>query len=179
MGRLIITINQINQTTEGIYPFHGKVCLNDLAEEEPNIVKLEPIQVEGEASIITPHLYQVAAKQKCIGKLLCSRCLVTFPTALESTWMEKFTDKKELAVDSEEETIHLITDGKIELNQYVREQLVIHLPYAPLCKPDCAGLCPECGVNKNEQVCSCNSQRIDPRLAKLQDLLAEDKDSVS
>jgi uncharacterized protein len=179
VGRLIITINQINQTTEGVYSFHGKVCLDDLAEEESNIVKLEPVQVEGEAIMLQPHLYQVSVKQKSVGKLLCSRCLTTFPTSLEASWIEKFTDKKELATDTEEETIHLVTDGQIELDLYVREQMVIHLPYAPLCKPDCAGLCPECGVNKNEQICSCNTQRIDPRLAKLQDLLAEDKDSVS
>ncbi|MCH5584958.1 DUF177 domain-containing protein [Shimazuella sp. AN120528] len=175
---MIITINQINQTADGVYPFQGKVYLEDLVEEEPNIVKLEPIQVEGEASRLDSHLYQVSAKQKCVGKLICSRCLTTFPTSLESSWFEKFTDKKELAIDTEEETIHLLIDGQIELELFVREQLVIHLPYAPLCKPDCAGLCPECGANKNEKSCDCNTERIDPRLAKLQDLL-EDKDSVS
>jgi uncharacterized protein len=179
VGRLIISINQINQTTEGIYPFEGKIYLDDLVEEEPNIVKLEPVQVEGKASIFGSHLYQVTAKQKCVGKLICARCLTAFPTSLEAKWQEKFTDKKELACDTEEETIHFFSDGQINLDLFVREQLLIHLPYAPLCKPDCAGLCPVCGVNKNEKPCECNTQRIDPRLAKLQDLLAEDKDSVS
>jgi uncharacterized protein len=179
VDRLIITIKQINQTAEGLYPFQDKICLDDLVEDEPNVVKLESVQVEGQASILRSHLYQVSAKQKCIGKLMCARCLTTFPTSLESSWVEKFTDKKELACDTEEETVHLITDGQIVLDLYVREQLVISLPYAPLCKPDCAGLCPVCGVNKNEELCDCNTSRIDPRLAKLQDLLGEDKDSVS
>lgn len=176
---MIITISQINQTPDGILSFQGNVHLDDLLEEEPTIVKLDPVQVNGQASSMRPHLYQVIVEQKTIGKLTCARCLTSFPTSLEASWNEKFTDKKELACDTEEEAILFLSDGQVDLTPYVREQLLIHLPYAPLCKPDCAGLCPVCGVNKNEATCSCNTERIDPRLAKLQDLLAEDKDSVS
>lgn len=176
---MIITLAQINQSPEGIFPFEGQISLEDLAEEEASIVKLDPVQVKGQITMLRPHLYQVQVNQKCVGKMICARCLSVFPTSLETTWGEQFTDKPELARDTEEETIMLISDGQIDLKSYVREQLVIHLPYAPLCKPDCAGLCPVCGVNKNEGKCSCNTERIDPRLAKLQDLFLDGKDSVS
>jgi len=43
-----------------------------------------------------------------------------------------------------------------------------------LCRPDCAGLCPECGQNLNEGVCDCARDTIDPRLAVLRSMLGED-----
>jgi uncharacterized protein len=41
----------------------------------------------------------------------------------------------------------------------------------PLCRPDCAGLCPECGANLNLTRCGCEHRWIDPRMAALQELL--------
>ncbi len=176
---MIITLSQINQSVDGVFPFQGQIQLADLVEEETVFEKLDPVQVKGEASILRSHLYQINVEQKCVGKLSCSRCLTTFPTSLEAVWSEKFTDKLELSFDTEDETIHYVADGQVDLTPYVREQLFIHLPYAPVCKPDCTGLCPVCGINKNEATCNCNTERIDPRLAKLQNLFTEGKDSVS
>jgi uncharacterized protein len=43
---------------------------------------------------------------------------------------------------------------------------VLELPMAPLCRDDCAGLCPQCGANRNEGDCGCVAPR-DPRWANL------------
>jgi uncharacterized protein len=40
------------------------------------------------------------------------------------------------------------------------------LPMKPLCRPDCKGLCPQCGLNLNDEACSC-APDVDPRLASL------------
>jgi uncharacterized protein len=177
--KLIITLSWINQTSEGVLPFQGHIYLNDLLEEELSIVKLDPVQVNGKANILRPHLYQVTVEQKCVEELTCARCLTPFPTTSTATWSEKFTDKMDQACETEEDTIYFLSDGQVDLTSYVREQQLIHHPYAPVCKPDCAGLCPVCGINKNETTCSCETKQMDPRLAKLQNLLAPDKNIVS
>ena len=61
-------------------------------------------------------------------------------------------------------------DGeKIDLEPLFREQFVLAVPYAPLCREDCKGLCPQCGIDRNTGTCNCEKP-IDPRLAALKGL---------
>jgi uncharacterized protein len=63
-------------------------------------------------------------------------------------------------------------DGKtIDLDPIVREQLLLALPVAVVCREDCKGLCAACGQDLNESDCGHGGQReLDPRLAKLKDI---------
>ena len=58
-------------------------------------------------------------------------------------------------------------DDKIDLGEVVREQLYLALPMKPLCREDCKGLCPVCGVNRNRETCTCQQEWVDPRMAAL------------
>lgn len=62
-------------------------------------------------------------------------------------------------------------DGYIDLAPLVRELSVLETPIQPICRPDCQGLCLECGQNLNEADCGCEPNPIDPRLSALQQLL--------
>ena len=62
-------------------------------------------------------------------------------------------------------------DGFIDLAPLVRELTVLETPIQPICRPDCQGLCMECGKNLNEGDCGCEPNPIDPRLSALQQLL--------
>lgn len=62
-------------------------------------------------------------------------------------------------------------DGFIDLAPLVRELTVLETPIQPICRPDCQGLCLECGQNLNEGDCGCKPNPIDPRLSALQQLL--------
>jgi uncharacterized protein len=58
-------------------------------------------------------------------------------------------------------------DGeRVDLEPLFREELVLAVPYAPLCKEDCKGLCSQCGADLNSGACGCRPP-IDPRLAAL------------
>ncbi|MBP6632887.1 MAG: DUF177 domain-containing protein [Kofleriaceae bacterium] len=58
-------------------------------------------------------------------------------------------------------------DGEtIDLEPLIRELLVLAVPYAPLCREDCQGLCPQCGTDRNTQTCQCQ-RPVDPRFAAL------------
>lgn len=62
-------------------------------------------------------------------------------------------------------------DGEIlDLEPLIRDALVLELPQAPVCRVDCEGLCPECGIDRNVQTCTCAPEHLDPRWAALQSL---------
>lgn len=63
--------------------------------------------------------------------------------------------------------------GIFNLAPLLREHFLLGVPTHPLCRPDCKGLCPECGVNWNEESCDHPKSDIDPRLAALKSLLPE------
>jgi len=62
-------------------------------------------------------------------------------------------------------------NGYIDLAPLVRELAWLGVPMQPLCKPDCQGLCMECGQNLNLGDCGCEVEVIDPRLSVLKQLL--------
>ena len=72
--------------------------------------------------------------------------------------------------DEENDEILLLEDGTVDLGELSREVFILNMPTKLLCREDCRGLCPGCGVNLNYEVCRCKKE-VDPRLAKLVQLL--------
>ena len=62
-------------------------------------------------------------------------------------------------------------DVHLDLGPEVREDFLLSIPMHAVCRPDCKGLCPQCGANWNEGPCDCREEQIDPRLAVLAQLL--------
>ena len=62
-------------------------------------------------------------------------------------------------------------DYKLDLDELATADILLELPSKHLCKPDCKGLCPDCGADLNETACDCGKHRIDPRLEALKDLM--------
>ena len=58
----------------------------------------------------------------------------------------------------------------VDLEPVVREAVMLELPIAPVCSEDCKGLCPNCGINRNEATCDCDTEVKDPRWAVLDGL---------
>lgn len=62
------------------------------------------------------------------------------------------------------------TGLEINLDALAWEEFIEALPQYPLCREDCAGLCPECGQNLNQSACGCSHENYDPRMEKLRGL---------
>ncbi|MGH7815576.1 MAG: YceD family protein [Candidatus Binataceae bacterium] len=71
----------------------------------------------------------------------------------------------ELRIDDLE--FSLYAGDEIDLSPLVREQILLALPTRPLCREDCRGLCPHCGVNLNRAECGCRAENHDPRWTAL------------
>lgn len=65
----------------------------------------------------------------------------------------------------------------LDLSEVIRQALLLAGPAEALCRVDCAGLCPECGGNRNLGECTCDTAPVDPRWAALQSLLTQEPDS--
>ena len=105
-------------------------------------------------------------------KLECGRCLKEFEfplkTELNVTFMpvtDENMDEELIDVDS-----YLYEDDKLEVATMIRDNMVFAIPLKQLCKEDCKGLCPKCGIDRNESKCSCPEKDIDARLSVLQKL---------
>lgn len=94
----------------------------------------------------------------------CRRCLAPVESTLSSPILEVYEPHP-----SEGET-QLLEGGEIDLEPVAREAVLLELPLAPLCRDDCAGLCPSCGADRNEVACDCAADEPDPRWAGLEGL---------
>lgn len=87
----------------------------------------------------------------CEIDLECMRCLEMFHTQLQSHFEELFYFH--YLRENQDAELFLPESGYMDLQDLVRDYLVMEIPYAPICKPDCKGLCPICGKNLNLGPC--------------------------
>jgi uncharacterized protein len=112
----------------------------------------------------------VEAQLSAIIATNCVRCLDATLTKVSSDFTELYAFDQR----TEDENELLVPEsGIIDLEPLARDYLMLDIPKLPLCKTDCAGLCPVCGENRNKTKCDCEAGNIDPRLSKLKDLLDE------
>ena len=71
----------------------------------------------------------------------------------------------------ESDTIITVPDMKLDVDEFVYSEVILDLPSKHLCNDTCKGICFKCGKNLNEGECGCNTREVDPRLAKLMELL--------
>lgn len=86
--------------------------------------------------------------------LTCVRCLEVFVRSGETRERTLFFHEKNPAAGEIE---RYGADGWIDLAPWVRELVLADLPFYPACRPDCLGLCPECGEDRNSGACRCPS----------------------
>ena len=100
----------------------------------------------------------------------CARCLieVTEPVVAGIRELFAYPDSATAATTDEDE-IPLVVDDRIDLEQVVRDEVVTALPMAPLCRPDCRGLCVECGGRLDDLEPDHSHEILDPRWAALRD----------
>ncbi|MEK7410267.1 MAG: DUF177 domain-containing protein [Actinomycetota bacterium] len=65
---------------------------------------------------------------------------------------------------------YLVVGEQLDLRPMVRELVLLSLPNAPLCRPDCPGMCPQCGADLQADPCACDAQLADERWAVLDEL---------
>lgn len=106
----------------------------------------------------------------------CDRCLksidVPIETEFDLTYIPASTYvRQETAELQEADLLVSVYEGDaIDVDEIVREQILLALPERALCREECRGLCPVCGIDRNTNGCACEEKEVDPRWAALKDL---------
>ena len=141
----------------------------EIADKTLNLIK--PIKIDGEIKK-TGDDNILEANIICEYTEYCDRCLKKFPNKVETVLSGRLVEmsKKNEAQDDVENLIFVEGDN-VHLDELVISSLLLSLPMKSLCDEGCKGLCPVCGIDLNKEQCDCEANDIDPRLAKLRELL--------
>ena len=105
----------------------------------------------------------------------CGRCLDPVTEDLDVDVVELFAYPDSTTEQtSEEDEVHRLEGDHLDLEPVVRDAVVLGLPWTPLCRPDCAGLCPDCGQRLDDLPAGHAHEQLDPRWAALTALVTED-----
>ena len=116
----------------------------------------------------TPQGLIVQADFSAETTLTCARCLTDFESGLDWSFTELYAFDKRSETES---GLLLPEDAHLDMAVLLYEYALLEIPISPLCKPNCKGLCVECGQNLNEKDCGHRPPESDSPFAKLKDLL--------
>jgi len=124
-------------------------------------------------------VHKDGAKYRLVGpvesrlRLGCSRCLESFDVPVSVSVDLMYLPHRvnggdgELEISDEDLSTAFYRDDEINLGLMIREQFQLSVPMKPLCRENCRGLCPMCGINLNSERCACDTSWRDPRLEAL------------
>ncbi len=111
----------------------------------------------------------------------CGRCLEPMHLTLREDFSlalnlvaqvaaEEGDDAADSELDEEQLNSLPVIDGVIDLRPVLLEEVLLRLPLHPVCTPECAGLCPRCGINLNQECCQCQPELFNNRFSQLKNL---------
>jgi uncharacterized protein len=150
-----------------------------MKELDLEIVVADPLGA-GAISVVTGSIIDVSVRFESVHEGIlatgevdadaegqCSRCLDPLKLTVEVDFQELF------AYSGTEEDEFLVQDDQIDLEQVIRDAVVLSLPFQPVCSADCLGLCPECGFKMAEDPNHVHELAIDSRWNELKKLKEE------
>ncbi|HUN66102.1 MAG TPA: DUF177 domain-containing protein [Bacteroidota bacterium] len=107
------------------------------------------------------------------GEFECDRCLDPFQLDLRTGYTLVYLYDESDAARYNEEEVQIIAPDTVTIDvaEDVRQMVMLSVPLKLLCREECRGLCPVCGVNRNRESCACSEQKRDPRWDALNGLL--------
>lgn len=161
------------------------------AEEEPgDYPSLQELQEKGEGQFLEPLRITVTAEREYDHirvhgnvatrmELPCSRCLTGFETEIASAFTIIYTPATTIAQDeevelAEEDLISTTYEGhEIDLCPEIAAQVLLEIPFKPLCSDECRGLCSNCGADLNKTECGCTNQAASLKFSALKNFKIE------
>ncbi|MGI8788663.1 MAG: YceD family protein [Pyrinomonadaceae bacterium] len=157
-------------------PFHFSFSISpEEIELDSDEAKLKnAVSIEGD---LTKRIVQtdVEGEINADVEIECTRCLqaadanLKIPFSVSYIEPENYTEEKESELGASDLQISVFGGEKIDVNELVREQILLNLPGQIFCQEDCKGLCRKCGANRNLIDCNCEENEVDPRWSALKD----------
>jgi uncharacterized protein len=163
----------------------------DLVEGVEKFPVLQALQANGESvftepvtvhlrAVVASGMVEVSGQVATRAKMACSRCLkpseVEVETPFELTYTRALPEiadedgEEGVEISAEDMGLILYSGDEIDLRDAIQEQVVLALPFHPLCDRNCRGLCIKCGADLNEEPCQCGPQDFNIKFAALKNL---------
>lgn len=145
---------------------------------DADVKQLSPLHVIGMAELLANTEGEVRIQGRFTVEMGCDcdRCLAQAKFPLEAAFdlfyrpMSAIARIEEVEIDEGEAEIAFYQGGGMELEDVLREQVILALPMQRICREECLGICPVCGVNRNEVRCECPPGGGEDRWKALSDL---------
>ncbi|MBW1991706.1 MAG: DUF177 domain-containing protein [Deltaproteobacteria bacterium] len=172
-----INIATITEDGLDLSPELGEDWFQTWQEEVPNLDFAGPGAISGTVHM-ERHGREIFLHGHLEGTLAlsCSRCLAAYDARVETDFDLLLEPGPEPVVPEEELTaeeldLDFYQGDVVDLEKYLREQILLMMPLKPLCAESCRGICPRCGADLNHEPCRCPEERpLSPLAAALEKL---------
>ncbi len=169
---MLVDLTSIDERGKDFSFFLDSRWWHEVAPDEPSIDIESKIDVLMSIYKAGSH-FVVDGKMEGVLLLSCDRCLERFSYPISSPFkvyleqMPDLIDMEEVELSEEDLDIEYIQGEELELNDLLREQIFLSIPFKNLCSEQCKGLCPVCGENLNIRDCGCSRSNGHPAFQKL------------
>ncbi|HYQ47537.1 MAG TPA: DUF177 domain-containing protein [Thermodesulfovibrionales bacterium] len=168
-----------------------KIQIPDIPEEGLEVDLAEDLGIEGVAQVSPARarlsVNKVAAEVMVSGNIsvelenTCSRCLKNFRQVRDLPVSVVYHPAAEVGAErhelhDDEMDMGFYRGDELDLQELLREQVMLSQEMKPLCSEGCKGICPKCGKDLNTGPCTCDGRETDPRLEVLKKLLERGKE---
>jgi uncharacterized protein len=153
---------------------------DEIILDEDHARLTQPAEVSVRASR-SGHEVRLRGNISASAEVDCDRCLKTVSLPIETEFdvkylpTEDYTSSEAAELQEEDLSVSFFDGETIDLDELVREQVLLAMPARALCGEECKGLCPICGADRNTNSCDCENHEIDPRWAGLLKTVTGDK----
>jgi uncharacterized protein len=143
-----------------------------------NLEQVSPLHAVGSAEVLknSGGEMRIQGRYSVELKAACDRCLVEARFPLDAGFdlfyqpASVIARDEEIEIDAGEAEIGFYNGGGLELEDVLREQILLALPMQRVCSENCQGICPVCGKNRNQSACDCPAKSVDDRWGAFRDL---------
>jgi len=151
----------------------------ELGEDVRQVGSLE---AKGRAEIVREHEGRhIVEDIRLVGsfsgtvQVSCARCLEPVEHKVSQSFDLLYRPLEavrgdDVSITRAETEIGYYSGNGLELEDCLREQILLQVPLKSVCRDDCKGLCPQCGKNRNLESCDCGQTETDPRWSALREL---------
>ena len=126
-----------------------------------------PVHIKGRAENIGGQA-QISARVTAKVVASCARCMKVISKDVDFEFTERLAGRE--AEVQEDDDVILLESSVVDVADLALNNFITVSPMKYLCKEDCKGLCPHCGVDRNQVDCGCDEANVDPRFDVLNDL---------
>lgn len=115
-------------------------------------------------------------KMQLVIQIPCDRCLQPVKEIVEIQTEEELCSPDVMEKSNDRDEQNYLLGYELDTEALMNSEILINMPVKVLCRPDCKGICKQCGHNLNEGSCGCDSFVPDPRMAAIKDIFNANKE---